>query len=90
MTTFDHKSNEPTIWRGFVNSNFPLLPEDILVKSGAVFGGLVRRQFNEDLVAAVSSFFHVQRIKPRPSAEAENNIISGILCTRELFLSRST
>ncbi|KAF5860049.1 hypothetical protein ETB97_002075 [Aspergillus alliaceus] len=52
MTTFDHKSNKPTIWKGYVNSNFPLFPEDILVKNGAVFGGLVRRQFNENLVAA--------------------------------------
>ncbi|KAJ5136310.1 hypothetical protein N7448_004864 [Penicillium atrosanguineum] len=52
MTTFGHKTNEPTIWKGFVNSNFPLLPEDILVKNGAVFGGLVRRQFNEHFVAA--------------------------------------
>ncbi|GFF28316.1 hypothetical protein IFM51744_00519 [Aspergillus udagawae] len=52
LTTFGPKSNEPAIWRGFVNSNFPLFPEDILVKNGAVFGGLIRRQFNKDLVAA--------------------------------------
>ncbi|GIJ90092.1 hypothetical protein Asppvi_009042 [Aspergillus pseudoviridinutans] len=52
LTTFGHESNEPTIWRGYVNSNFPLFPEDILVQSGAVFSGLVRRQFNKDLVAA--------------------------------------
>jgi hypothetical protein len=90
LTTFGHQSNKPTLWRGFVNSNFPLLPEDTLVKYGAVFGGLVRRQFNEDLVAAVSSLFHAQLIESRPSTEADNNIISGISCTRELFLSLST
>ncbi|KGO75675.1 hypothetical protein PITC_030270 [Penicillium italicum] len=52
LTTFSHDSNEPTVWRGFVNSNFPLFPEDILIKNGAVFAGLVRRQFNDGLVAA--------------------------------------
>lgn len=71
LTTFDHKSNEPTVWKGFVNSNFPLFPEDILVKNEAVFGGLVRRQFNEDFVAAVSSLFRVQ-LKFRHSTEAKN------------------
>ncbi|CAG7926613.1 unnamed protein product [Penicillium olsonii] len=52
LTTFSHKSNKPTVWKGFVNSNFPLFPEDILVQNGAVFGGLVRRQFNDHFVAA--------------------------------------
>lgn len=89
MTTFDHKSNEPIIWRGFVNSNFPLLSEDILVENGAVFGGLVRRQFNEDPVAAVSRLFRGQLIQVRNSTEAKTNLISGILCTRECFLSQS-
>ncbi|PYI22403.1 hypothetical protein BO99DRAFT_353312 [Aspergillus violaceofuscus CBS 115571] len=52
LTTYDHDSTKPTVWQGFVNSNFPLFPEDILITYGAVFGGLVRRRFNEDLVAA--------------------------------------
>ncbi|KAJ5317083.1 hypothetical protein N7508_001591 [Penicillium antarcticum] len=52
MTTYGHGSDEPAMWRGFVNSNFPLFPEDILVKYGAVFGGLVRRKFNEHPMAA--------------------------------------
>lgn len=52
LTTFSHKSNKTTVWKGFVNSGFPLFPEDILVRYGAVFGGLVRRRFHEDLVAA--------------------------------------
>ncbi|KAJ5748988.1 uncharacterized protein N7511_010684 [Penicillium nucicola] len=52
LTTYSHDSQEPVIWRGYVNSNFPLFPEDILVKNEAVFGGLVRRQFNDDPVAA--------------------------------------
>jgi hypothetical protein len=89
LTTFGPESNEPAIWRGFVNSNFPLFPEDILVINGAVFGGLIRRQFNKDLVAAVSSLFRV-RLKARQSTEAKINLISGTLCTRELFLSQST
>ncbi|CAI7585547.1 unnamed protein product [Penicillium bialowiezense] len=52
LTTFDHKSSKPTVWRGFVNSNFPLFPKDILVTNEATFGGLIRRQFSDGLVAA--------------------------------------
>ncbi|KAH8424160.1 uncharacterized protein LDX57_001915 [Aspergillus melleus] len=52
LITFNDNSTEPTIWSGYVNSNFPLFPKDILVNYGAVFGGLVRRRFNEGLVAA--------------------------------------
>lgn len=63
MTTFSHKSNEPTIWKGFVNSNFPLTPEDLLVKNDAFFGGLVQQQFNELLVAAVSSLSNIKYIR---------------------------
>ncbi|OQE14224.1 hypothetical protein PENSTE_c037G10419 [Penicillium steckii] len=52
LTTFDAKSKESTIWRDYVNSNFPLFSENLLVEYGAVFGGLVERQFNEGFVAA--------------------------------------
>ncbi|KGO43449.1 hypothetical protein PEX1_089130 [Penicillium expansum] len=75
LTTFDHKSNEPTIWKGFVNSNFPLLPEDILIKAGAVFGGLVRRQFNKDLVAAWNIMY--QGIFPVTIYVSNCNIVVG-------------
>ncbi|KAJ5198478.1 uncharacterized protein N7498_007595 [Penicillium cinerascens] len=75
MTTFGHKSNEPTIWKGFVNSNFPLFPEDILVKNGAVFGGLVRRQFNEDLVATWNIMY--QGVVPVTIYVSNCNIMVG-------------
>ncbi|RAH40304.1 uncharacterized protein BO95DRAFT_518857 [Aspergillus brunneoviolaceus CBS 621.78] len=52
LTAYNPQSNTPTVWQGFVNSNFPLFPEDILITYGAVFGGLVRRRFNTDMVAA--------------------------------------
>ncbi|CAG7955668.1 unnamed protein product [Penicillium salamii] len=52
LTTYSHESDKPAVWKGFVNSNFPLFHENILAQNGAVFGGLVRRQFNDHLVAA--------------------------------------
>lgn len=71
LTTFDAKSKESTIWRDYVNSNFPLLSENLLVEYGAVFGGLVERQFNEGVVAAVS-IFSLALLKYRHSSEAKN------------------
>ncbi|KAJ0419178.1 hypothetical protein BJY00DRAFT_314247 [Aspergillus carlsbadensis] len=43
---------EPTVWRGYVQSNYPLFTADILVSGDAVFGGLVRRTHVEGLVAS--------------------------------------
>ena len=54
LTTYDPNSSKPNVWRGYVNSNFPVFGEDILIKAGAVFVGLVHRSFIEDHVAAVS------------------------------------
>ncbi|KAJ6784404.1 hypothetical protein PWT90_09465 [Aphanocladium album] len=53
LTTYTSNRSAPTVWRGYVNSNFPIFEKDLLVKAGAVFGGLTRRQFVEDRVAAV-------------------------------------
>ncbi|KAJ5872782.1 uncharacterized protein N7529_005135 [Penicillium soppii] len=75
LTTFDHESNKPTVWRGFVNSNFPLFPEDILIQNGAVFGGLVRRQFNEDFVAAWNIMY--QGVIPVTVFVSKCNIMVG-------------
>ncbi|KAB5575368.1 hypothetical protein GE09DRAFT_592051 [Coniochaeta sp. 2T2.1] len=52
LTTYSSNSTKPAVWRGYVNSNFPIFQQDILVKAGAVFGGLVHRQFGDGLVAA--------------------------------------
>lgn len=54
LTTYTGNSTKPEVWRGYVNSNFPIFEADLLVKNGAVFGGLVKRQFVEGDVAAVS------------------------------------
>jgi hypothetical protein len=53
LTSYD-ESGKPTVWRGFVNSNFPLFPETFLMDNNAVFGGLVDRRFNDGPVATVS------------------------------------
>lgn len=53
LTTYSGNSTKPDVWRGYVNSNFPLFAADILVTSGAVFGGLVQRPFVHGLVASV-------------------------------------
>ncbi|RSM14291.1 hypothetical protein CEP52_001480 [Fusarium oligoseptatum] len=57
LTTYTPGSNKPDIWRGYVNSNFPIFEKDILVKGGAVFEGLVQRKFVKDPVAAWSLMY---------------------------------
>lgn len=54
LTTYDHKHTKPNVWRGYVNSNFPIFGQDILVKAEAVYQGLVKRDFISSPVAAVS------------------------------------
>ncbi|KAM0226635.1 hypothetical protein ACHAP5_012379 [Fusarium lateritium] len=54
LTTYDHKHSKPNVWRGYVNSNFPIFGQDILVKAGAVYQGLVKRDFISSPVAAWS------------------------------------
>ncbi|KAH7131747.1 hypothetical protein B0J13DRAFT_108154 [Dactylonectria estremocensis] len=51
LTTFDAGSTTPDVWRGYVNSNFPLFSAKILIDAGAVFGGLVKRDFVDTPVA---------------------------------------
>ncbi|KAJ4354268.1 uncharacterized protein N0V89_006002 [Didymosphaeria variabile] len=53
VTTYsDDSGNTTTIWRDYVNSNFPIFEETFLVDSGAVYAGLVKRRIVEGLVAA--------------------------------------
>jgi hypothetical protein len=49
----DDPADPPTIWRDYVNSNFPIFEETVLVNSNAVFTGLVERRIVEGPVAAV-------------------------------------
>jgi hypothetical protein len=58
LTTYDPAVKKPSIWRGYVDSNYPIFAKDILIAAGAVFEGLVQRNFNEALVAAVSLQYH--------------------------------
>ncbi|VUC25573.1 unnamed protein product [Clonostachys rosea] len=52
LTMYITNSTTPDIWQGYVNSNFPIFQEEILVQAGAVFSGLVKRTFWADQVAA--------------------------------------
>jgi hypothetical protein len=55
LTTYAvNSSAAPTVWRDYVNSNFPIFANSILVDSGAVYTGLVTRKVVEGPVAAVS------------------------------------
>jgi hypothetical protein len=54
VTTYpDDAAGPPTVWRDFVNSNYPIFEATVLQKSGAVFAGLVERRIVEGSVAAV-------------------------------------
>ncbi|KAL3490351.1 hypothetical protein BJX62DRAFT_252015 [Aspergillus germanicus] len=53
LTSFgNYPAQQPTVWRGYVQSNYPLFTEDILIAGNAVFGGLVRKTHMEGLVAS--------------------------------------
>jgi hypothetical protein len=83
LTSYEVNGTKPTVWTGYVNSNYPLFTEDLLIRSGAVFGGLVKRDLLEKHVASVSF---------RPPLLIQSMLIhsSGISCThpfRSLFLS---
>lgn len=54
LTSFTDDLTSPTVWTGYVESNYPLFTDDLLIKNGAVFGGLVKRDFLEGQVASVS------------------------------------
>ncbi|KAL2203557.1 hypothetical protein CC79DRAFT_1371609 [Sarocladium strictum] len=45
LTTYAPGKTTPQIWRGYVNSNFPIFQKDLLVEAGAVLTGLVDRDF---------------------------------------------
>ncbi|WZH47217.1 hypothetical protein QYS62_008361 [Fusarium acuminatum] len=57
LTTYDHKHTKPNVWRGYVNSNFPIFDQNILVKAEAVYQGLVKRDFIPAPVAAWSIMY---------------------------------
>jgi hypothetical protein len=66
VTTYpDNSAGPPTVWRDFVNSNYPIFEATILQKSGAVFAGLVERRIVEGPVAAVRA-----PLPPSPNTHA--------------------
>ncbi|KAH8903622.1 hypothetical protein BR93DRAFT_918372 [Coniochaeta sp. PMI_546] len=75
LTTYNSNSTTPDVWRGYVNSNFPIFQQDILVKAGAVFGGLVHRQFVEGLVAAWNIMY--QGVIPVTIFVDNHNVVIG-------------
>lgn len=54
LTSYEVNSTEPTVWIGYVMSNYPLFTEDFLIRGDAVFGGLVKRNLLAKHVASVS------------------------------------
>ncbi|EAU29432.1 predicted protein [Aspergillus terreus NIH2624] len=52
LTSYGTNDSQPTVWTGYVLSNYPLFTEDILTRGGAVFGGLVKRYLLEGYVAS--------------------------------------
>ncbi|KAF3398179.1 hypothetical protein F1880_006494 [Penicillium rolfsii] len=52
LTSYEGNTTQPTVWTGYVNSNYPLFTEDLLVQGGAVFGGLVKRNLVDKHVAS--------------------------------------
>lgn len=77
LTTYDHKHTKPNVWRGYVNSNFPIFDQNILVKAEAVYQGLVKRDFIPAPVAAVSI-----TIFRNTSCTSLTQSNSGALCTK--------
>lgn len=55
ITTFSGNYTSPNVWTGYVISNYPLFTGDFLINEGAVFGGLVKRNFVQGQVASVST-----------------------------------
>lgn len=55
LTTYEANSTTPSVWTGYVISNFPIFEKDILVTSSAVFSGLVKRPFFDEEVASVGA-----------------------------------
>lgn len=78
VTTYsDDSGNPPSVWRDYVNSNYPIFEETILVDAGAVFAGQVKRRIVQGQVAAV-------RV-PRPallSQKSEKFRLLSIICNR--------
>ncbi|KAL2846356.1 hypothetical protein BJY01DRAFT_213454 [Aspergillus pseudoustus] len=57
LTSFDSYPDQPTVWQGYVQSNYPLFGDDILVSGDAVFAGLVKRDHVQGLVASWSIMY---------------------------------
>lgn len=53
LTSVFKDFGHPDVFRGYVNTNYPLIAADFLVKGNAVFAGLVERQFLSGQVASV-------------------------------------
>ncbi|EXF82218.1 hypothetical protein CFIO01_03152 [Colletotrichum fioriniae PJ7] len=75
LTTYGQNSTTPSVWRGYVNSNFPIFQDDILVEAGAVYEGLVQRDFIPSPVAAWSIMY--QGAIPVTVYVNECNIVVG-------------
>lgn len=82
LTTYGWNSTTPSVWRGYVNSNFPIFRDDILVEAGAVYEGLIRRDFVPSPVAAVRDLCHIDFFSVNRRVD---HLFSGVSCTRVPF-----
>ncbi|KAJ5490715.1 hypothetical protein N7539_002282 [Penicillium diatomitis] len=57
VTSYSVGSPKPSVWSGYVLSNYPLFAEDFLIKGDAVFGGLVTRNLLQGHVASWNIMF---------------------------------
>ncbi|OAQ72894.1 hypothetical protein VFPPC_12883 [Pochonia chlamydosporia 170] len=57
LTSVFKDFGHPDVFRGYVNTNYPLIAADFLVKGNAVFAGLVERQLLSGQVASWSILY---------------------------------
>lgn len=80
LRMYTANSTAPNIWQGFVNSNFPIFQEDILVQAGAVFSGLVKRTFWTGQVAVVRILYISRaRLIPNDLYAQWNMMYQGVI-----------
>ncbi|KAK2600075.1 hypothetical protein QQS21_005161 [Conoideocrella luteorostrata] len=57
LTSVNSNFAHPTVFRGYVNSNFPLIGSDFLANNSAVFTGMVNKEFSGRDVASWSIMY---------------------------------
>lgn len=78
VTTYDVNSeSNSTVWRDYVNSNFPIFGQTILIDNSAVYAGLAQRRITEGLVAAVRPPFPQRSYTHAWNSSVQNQYTNG-------------